>query len=43
MAALPLDQTEQIVSRIVALLQQRERAVFAARQSDLAQGLSPSV
>lgn len=43
MTALPLDQTEQIVSRIVALLQQRERAVFAARQSDLAKGLSPSV
>ena len=43
MTALPLDQTEQIVNRIVVLLQQRERAVFAARQSDLAKGLSPSV
>lgn len=43
MTALSLDQTEQIVNAIVVLLQQRERAVFATRQSDLAKGLSPSV
>ena len=43
MTALSLDQTEQIVNRIVVLLQQRERAVFATRQLDLAKGLSPSI
>jgi microcompartment protein PduM len=43
MMALSLDHTEQIVNAIVVLLQQRERAVFATRQSDLAKGLSPSV
>lgn len=43
MAVLSPDQTEQIVNQIVVLLQQRERAVFATRQSDLAKGLSPSV
>lgn len=43
MAVLSVNHTEQIVNAIVALLQQRERAVFATRQSDLAKGLSPSV
>jgi len=43
MAVLSPDQTEQIVNQIVVLLQQRERAVFATRQSDLAKGLSASV
>lgn len=43
MTVLSVNQTEQIINAIVALLQQRERAVFATRQSDLAKGLSPSV
>lgn len=43
MTVLSPNHTEQIVNAIVALLQQRERAVFAARQSDLAEGLSASV
>jgi len=43
MTALSPEQTEQLVNSIVALLKQRERAVFAVCQSDLAKGLSPSV
>ena len=43
MPSLSPSQIEQIVNQIAALLVQRERAVYAARQDELARGLSPSV
>lgn len=43
MPALSPNQIEQIVNQIAALLLQRERAVYAVRQDELARGLAPSV